>query len=153
MLPGKRLSYTISPCARRHKVPHGMLVLLIHCINGYRLLVSPYKTVMCSDFLNVQLPFTPRCGRWELYCHSDEVGGGSPLSRCGRWELCFHSDERWEVGVELPLRRGWRWESCYQMWNVGVLSPDVGGGSCAATPTKCGRWESHNLTTRQHDAS
>ena len=65
----------------------------------------------------MQLPLTPRCGRWELCCHSDE------------------------------------------MWEVGVLSPDVGGGSCAATPTRlevgvsfpdveggspvsrCGRWE------------
>jgi len=95
-----------------------------------------------------------RCGRWELCCHSDEmwevgvvlplrrnVGGGSCAAtptRRGRWESSL---QMWEVGAMLPLRQGWRWESSFQMWKVGVLSPDVGGGSCAASPTKCGRWE------------
>ena len=87
-----------------------------------------------------------KCGRWESSLWMWEVGVVLPLqrgwrwesslSRCGRWELCCLSDEVWEVGVALPLRRGWRWESSFQMWKVGVLSPDVGGGSCAATPTR-----------------
>ena len=103
-----RLSYIVSPCARRHKVPHWMLVPLIHCVSCYRLLVSPYKTVICSEL--------PQCA------------------------ASFYS-KMWEVGAVLPLRRGGRRESSFQMWKVGVLSPDVGGGSCAAIPTRCGRWE------------
>ena len=62
----------------------------------------------------------------------------SELPQCA---ASFYS-KMWEVGAMLPLRQGWRWESSFQMWKVVVLSPDVGGGSCAATPTRCGRWES-----------
>ena len=135
-LPGKRL-YGVSPCAHRHKVPWWIVVLLIHCIGCCYLLVSHLGVL---SFHQVQFPLVsicgrwesfPRSGRWELCCHSVEVGGGRPLHmwevgavpplfQGGRWELlCCHSVEmgggrslqRWEVGAVLPLRQGWRWES------------------------------------------
>ena len=66
-----------------------------------------------------------------------EVGAVLPLRQVGGGRPL----QMWEVGVVLPLRPEVGGGSCAttpSRLEVGVLSPDVGGGSCAATQS---RWE------------